>query len=180
MGDLVFTAIAIAIASAHWHVLGGHVVRGLRKACDVFTSQQEVSQSSSGDRLLERLVKVRASNYFVVSLLGMQFSLLLILDHINRYRREPAMANLLPVAPLLFIYFLDTGLASGRVKLTSRILTYLSRFFCSFFHLYSLARASSSTSAVEHMMGISLASTGHLIAGLIFLNARILGCCSRP
>ena len=178
MNDLAFTALAIAIASAHWHVQGGHIVRGLRRACDsLLTTQQEFSQSCSGDRALERLAKIRASNYIAMSVMGTQLALLLILDHVKRYRREPSIADALPVAPLLLVYLQNAGVASGRLELTSRTLTYLSFFFCGFLHVYSLARASGSTSAVEHMMGINLTSTGHMLAGLIFLNARILGCC---
>ena len=171
----MFPAIAIAIGSAHWHFLGEHVLGGLQAAYSrLSTTQQEVSASCSGDRVFQRLAKIRAFNYSTVSLMGIHFALLVALERISRFLREPCIANTLPILVVLLLGYLpDASAICWRAQLTNNTLTRLSCLLCSFFHAYCLACVADSSSATDHISMLSLMTTGHMLAGLVFLNARM-------
>ena len=172
MIDLVFAAIAIVIASTHWHALGEHILGGLRAVqCSITKAQRE--DSLSGDRVLDRLATIRASSYRTVALLMLQFELLFILHGVYGCLREPTtVKGLLSVVPLM-AYLVDASMVSGRVELKGKTLTCISLVACSWSWIYCVSAMKSYTSATEHIMGISMNSTMHMLAGLIFLNARM-------
>ena len=173
--NLVFPAIAIAIGSAHWHFLGEHVLGGLQAAYShLSTTQQEASANCSGDCVSQRLAKIRAFNYSTASLMGIHFALLVALERIFRFLREPCIANTLPILVVLLLGYLpDATAICWRAQLTNNTLTRLSFLLCSFFHTYCLACVAETSSAMDHISMLSLMTTGHVLAGLVFLNARM-------
>ena len=173
MHGLVFPAVVIAIVSAHWQILGEHTVKGLKAACASLPTPQEDQESLSGARVLERLVKIRISNYKTMSLFGLHMMLLLGLDFTSRFLRQPRVASALPILPLLLAYLFDANVASGKVQLTSSRMTTLSFLGCGFSFVHSLASFTSYTSATDHLTAISVSAVGHMLTGLVFLNARL-------
>ena len=169
-----FAAIAIAIVSAHWHVLGEHVVCGLKTAyCNLPTMREEDSEKQIGDRVLGQLATIRASNYRTVATIGMHLTLLQVLSLTSCCLQELNMANLIQFTLTLAFYLMDASVVSGRIRLTGRTMTCISSFAGSFFHICCAVGISSSSSATEHLMTVFLSSTAHMLVGLVFLNARV-------
>ena len=173
MDCVVFPAVVIAFVSAHWHVLGEHVVRGLKTAYHNLPKiREEDSEKQLGDRVLGEFARIRAANYRTVVTVGLHLTMLHMLNLASRCLEELNMANAIQFTHLLALYLMDAGVVSGRIQLTGRTMTCINWFVASYFHISWAAGISSSTSTNEHLMTVFLSSTAHIIVGLVFLNAR--------
>ena len=173
MDCVVCLAVVIAFVSAHCHVLGEHVVRGLKAAYHNLPKiREEDSAKQLGDRVLGEFARIRASNYRMVVTVGLHLTMLHMLNLASRCLEELNMANVIQFTHLLSLYLMDAGVVSGRIQLTGRTMTCINWFVASYFHISWAAGISSSTSTNEHLMTVFLSSTAHMIVGLVFLNAR--------
>ena len=173
MADLTFPAIMVVIVCTHWQLLGDHIANVLKAAYCSLPTLQEDQESRTGARVLDRLMKIRISNLKTMNVVGLHIFLLLGLDFASRFLRQPTVASGLSIMPLLLAYLSDASLLRGKIELTSRMIARRSFFGCSFAFVFSVATYASYTSTTEHLTAMSVNAMGHMLTGLVFLNARL-------
>ncbi|CAE7519170.1 unnamed protein product [Symbiodinium natans] len=175
MYALVYSAIVVVSFSAHLHFLGEHIWRALTRAYQSLPETQvEDPKAKTDDRLSHRLATIRAFNFKAVCNFTVNINLGLFLVMTWRFFQESTIINLAVSLMPLIEYVVCCSVVSGSMRLTSRTLMCASSFQCGLIHIYAvMASLLSPTSATEHIMTFSMLSTTHIVAGLIFLNARM-------